>query len=127
MDTLILKEAPDDTMTPEFWGSCSAKLELTGDYELLQLWVNEVMVGYICLEYQFKICVLHLHIFEKDRTKETIMHLVKGFTEVVHPWIKNRGASSVVVQCNYEDTKTMELFKTFGYEPKAVWFASMEV
>jgi hypothetical protein len=95
--------------------------------ELVSLTVNDLHYGYICLEYQIGICVLHLHIFKEHRSKEKIGHLVKGFTDVVHPWVRNRRANKIMVQCDYEDTKTMELFKTFGYVPFAVWVGIMEI
>ncbi len=100
--------------------------EVGEEFELLELNFPQGLYGYICLEYIERICALHLYMEEEHRTEEKIMHLVKGFTDVIHPWIKKR-ADKVVVNCPYEDIKTMELFKTFGFTPKAAWVGIMEV
>jgi len=70
---------------------------------------------------------LHLYIPKDLRTKENIMYLTTVFFKDVHPWIKSKGKDYVIVTCDYKDDKTKELFKTFGFDPSAVWMGFMPV
>jgi hypothetical protein len=127
MNELVLIKEEIDSDSRKFVKKMFPTANTSGKIELLRLEVNEEDYGYICLEYTGDVCQLHLCVVKEHRTKEKIMHLVKGFTEVVHPWVKERGIKRIVVQCAYKDKKTMELFKTFGFAPEDWWIGIMEV
>lgn len=99
-----------------------------GSYTTLVVFLDETPVAYLAMELPIgPTCALHLNILQKYRTKEVIQDLVSVFYKDVHPWIHAKGKQYVIVTCPYQDTKTMELFKTFGFDPSGLWMGLMPI
>jgi len=97
-----------------------------GTYETLAVQLDGFTVAYLAMELPpGAVCVLHLTILPEEKKRETIERLIPVFYEEVHPWVQSKGKSVIAVHCDYEDTKTKDLFKTFGFEPAALWMGSM--
>lgn len=70
---------------------------------------------------------LHLYIPEDNRNTNNILIMREMFYALIHPWIKQQGKNSVIVNCSSNDTKTMQLFETFGFTVEVSAFGMMSV
>ena len=95
--------------------------------EFLSVVIQGAIVCNLCMDMVGNLAILHLYIIPEYKSKKTIKELVKVFYTLVHPWAFDHGATGIMVNCEIEDTKTTELFRTFGFEPKNISLAMMPI
>ena len=95
-------------------------------YEILEFMIGDESLCYVCMDMPpGELCLLHLYIPPEKRSHKNIMIIKDMFFSLVHPWCKRKGKTCISVNCDSTDTKTIELFKTFNFNPKIVAVAIM--
>lgn len=100
---------------------------LRGMNRVLVVSIDSNNICYLCMDMVPMSAILHLHLPEEHRNTDTIEKLVQIFYSHVHPWCKEQGRTQIVVNCSAEDTKTTELFRTFGFKPETINVAIMGI
>jgi len=103
-------------------------LRLKDNYEILELIVEDKSLAYTCIDMPpGDICVLHAYLPIENRSYKKINIMRDMFYSHVHPWCKEKGKTYISVNCDSEDTKTIELFKTFDFNTKIIAVAIMPI
>ncbi len=89
--------------------------------------VDDVIICYLCMDHTPGVAVLHLYLPKEHRNTETITIMREMFYSHVHPWCRERNYVQILVNCDPDDHKTIELFKTFGFDPTTITVGTMLV
>ena len=78
--------------------------------------VDQECIATACIDWAEPVCVIHLWIPDRYKSRRYIADAVDIFKKIAVPWFKEEGMTIITTNCAVDDLKTKALMQTFGFE-----------
>ena len=99
-------------------------------YETVEISVTDGytanIVAYVCLQdVSPDVYNMHIYVLKEHRTASVFKTMIKYFKPTFSKYIKDRGRTTLITGCDYDDSKMRKLVTMFGFDLKPYVVGSM--